>query len=266
MSEERTTVSARAPVLNTFDLVEQMPGAQSSANPAQREEFEQRCKKLYNEERQDEGYAAARAPAAAGSKMEVSDMQAMFPSLDADLVRMLCAEAPSPEHALNTLLALAASMGDPGPPGPTVPAPDIGVDDADKFPCLMDGDGWQVPGTRANLASETEEPTNAWRDRAKAAAALPSPQRPAPAPKAARRGPAVPKKSNDAQQVDGAEYCTELETDFEFRQRRGERRARNIAKARKAPSSQAAKAGSPIRPPDELAEDCQSLDDDEEAS
>lgn len=253
-------MKARAPALNTFDLVEHMPGAQSSATPAQRVEFEQRCQKLYREEVHEHGCAASRA--SARTHIAVSDMEAMFPSLDSALVHALCAEAASPQHALNTLLALSALSADPEPTARTIPRQDIGVDDADEFPLLVDSDGWQVPGVRAKAGVEEGALGSAWRDRAKVAAALPCPQRTSADRTVAKRRPAIPNRTIDAHQgaFDGAEDSSQWETDLDFRQRRGELRARNMTRASRAQCDQ---AGVPPIQSCSIAEHYQSTEEDE---
>merc|ERR1712046_169346 len=43
---------------------------------------------------------------------------------------------------METLLALNAAAAEPS--RPTSPAKDLGLQDADAFPCLVDADGWQI--------------------------------------------------------------------------------------------------------------------------
>jgi len=174
----RTTTKARAPEVNTFDLVEQRRGARSSATPAQRAYFEQRCQNIYRDVVQEEWHASAAAQEAreaAGSGTTIEDLQAMFPSMDPSLVQSLYFEATSPQQALDTLIALSASVAEPVVPTDSIPPKEIGVEDDDKFPLLVDSDGWQVVGMQALQHEPKAELGSAWRDRAQPAAALPRP-------------------------------------------------------------------------------------------
>jgi len=237
----------RAPHVNLFDMPELLPGAQPSANPAQREEFEQRCRRIHDEEESErrEEVENARAAAGATAASSVSELEAMFPNLDGALVRAIRADAPSAQHALETLLELSAAAADPScgalEAAATTPLPpiNVGVEDHEKFPSLMDKDGWQVGSERAFAAaavaaSETEESLGSdWRDRAKAAADIAPEPRKAPvatawgAQAAAERRRKAERKAA-AQEDEDRERQLPL-TDYESRQMAGQRRAKHRA-------------------------------------
>jgi len=204
---------------NLFDMPELMLGAQPSAKPAQRETFERRCKELHTDATLES--AAANAVASVGAP----DLEAMFPMLDAALVRTLQAEAPSAQHAIDMLLALSAAMSEPvagGQPRATSPPPrQIGVEDHEKFPLLVTSEGWQIVTQRQLLHAPEEDLGCAWRDRAKAAADMPAPH-PAPVPATgyARRRPS-------RQKVEPAEEPEPCPTDYDFRHSAGQRRAQH---------------------------------------
>mmetsp|Transcript_104747 Transcript_104747/g.182083 ORF Transcript_104747/g.182083 Transcript_104747/m.182083 type:complete len:276 (-) Transcript_104747:96-923(-) len=220
----------KAPHVNLFDMPELMPGAQPSANPAQREEFEQRCRKLHDDAVAEEQTRAEVKREAAGSRATTSDLEAMFPALDAALVRTLAAEAPTPQHAIETLLALAAATAEPVAGGERAASPpprDLGVEDMDKFPSLCDGDGWQVVSKQQLERDPDEELGNAWRDRAKAAASKPAPKVKPAAPDAGYG--TTRRKASRQKDDEHAREQPQLETDYEFRQRIGQKRASNRA-------------------------------------
>merc|ERR1719150_1776152 len=99
---------ARAPHANLFDLPELMPGAQPSANSAQREQFEERCRQLRDDE--VAGWHEEVAQVCASSWGATAEYEAMFPALDPALVRALYSEAPTPQKAFETLLALSTAV------------------------------------------------------------------------------------------------------------------------------------------------------------
>merc|ERR1740138_2047403 len=119
----------------------------------------------------------------------------MFPSLDPDLVRVLASEGPSPQHAMETLLAHVAA-----------------------FPSLTDSEGWQVMSQTQFEKDPDEELGSAWRDRAKAVASKPGPS-------SANTSAVVGSTSKRRSSKDKEEgYTAEVlpETDYDFRQRRGQ--------------------------------------------
>eukprot|EP00443_Scrippsiella_acuminata_P004339 CAMPEP_0115249644 /NCGR_PEP_ID=MMETSP0270-20121206/42696_1 /TAXON_ID=71861 /ORGANISM="Scrippsiella trochoidea, Strain CCMP3099" /LENGTH=288 /DNA_ID=CAMNT_0002664991 /DNA_START=55 /DNA_END=921 /DNA_ORIENTATION=+ len=238
-------MASAKPSVNLSDIPELMPGAQPSANPAQRETFEQRCRQLYAveaEERRAE-VEAARAAAGLGPASACSELEAMFPNLDPTLIRALCADAPSEQSAIDTLLALAAASAEPHTVGDAVvaapvvlPSLNVGLEDHENFPALVDAEGWQVGSQRQfelaeKLAQgEEEDLGSAWRDQAQAAADIPAP--PAKAWGPAKVASAMGRKrgKEEENRKEGEEPSTEAAqpmTDYEFRQHVGQRRARH---------------------------------------
>mmetsp|Transcript_98512 Transcript_98512/g.317638 ORF Transcript_98512/g.317638 Transcript_98512/m.317638 type:complete len:273 (+) Transcript_98512:118-936(+) len=250
MAAAACTRRQRRPLLNSSDLPELMPGARPRATPAARSDFEQSCHKLHEQVAKEcrEAAVAQQAPATAASPADAGgDLVAMFPSLDAELVQSLAAEASSQQAAIDTLLALVAALAEPGVvisvdstvAGAAAPVPNIGTEDHAKFPSLVDKDGWEVVGRQRleRNAEELEEVGSTWRDRARAAAnvsaALPRPRQPASAPSAlpepwavqqepgvARREPGTTRHDEREEAEDAGE-----ETDYDFRHRAGQRRA-----------------------------------------
>eukprot|EP00927_Polykrikos_kofoidii_P064041 TRINITY_DN59036_c0_g1_i1.p1 TRINITY_DN59036_c0_g1~~TRINITY_DN59036_c0_g1_i1.p1 ORF type:complete len:303 (-),score=64.19 TRINITY_DN59036_c0_g1_i1:104-958(-) len=228
-----------APEVNLSDMPELLPGARPSANPAKREEFERRCLQLYRDAECEEKEAAKNTQAAAGSSAKGSDLEAMFPLLDSSLVRSIMADSPTPQHALETLLALSEAVsepvvgGEPPPRAATPPPRMVGVEDHEKFPSLVDRDGWQIASSR-DFVRDKEELGSAWRDRAKDIADIPAPAKaPTVASTAAagawgrRRRPE--KGEPEASNVTRDDEMAPLETEYEFRQRVGQRKAKTRA-------------------------------------
>jgi len=222
---------ARIGKLNFSDIPEMLPGARCGANPAQREEFERRSRQLHQDEVEERTHEVAVSQAAAGVGVTSRELEEMFPMLDPGLVRSLRAEAPSAQHALETLIALAADTNEPVAgsvaegtgagegAAKELPKLDLGVEDHDKFPCLIGADGWQVPAAR--LEARDEEPGSVWRDRAKVAAGKPAPKR--------SSQPAIawgPRKKQGQQRGEDADERAQPLTDYECRHRAGERRAK----------------------------------------
>lgn len=226
-TSQKAARATRAPHVNLFDMPELMPGAQPSANPAQREEFQQRSIQLHRETELERSTAQQETRAASGSQITVQELQAMFPALDAGLVQTLYADAPTPQHAIETLLALSAATAEPV--GAEAQVPDlppliVGVEDHEKFPALTDGDGWQVCSDRLFERDPEEELGSAWRDRAKAAKNMPA-AKVTPDPAVPRRRPGAKKEGYVDEEGD-----RDLETDYEYRHRLGQRREKARAK------------------------------------
>lgn len=221
--------SARAPHVNLFDMPELMPGAQPKANPAQREDFHQRSVLLHREEERDRQAHVAEVRQASGAEVTCAELQAMFPALDASLVAAILVDARSPQHAIETLLALSEAAAEPGPTSeaarPASPLPrNLGVEDHELFPSLMDADGWQVGSQRLFERDPDEEQGSVWRDRAKAAKDVPAPKVTPAMHSAARRRP-LANKEGYSEEAEGGEWMT----DYEFRHRVGQRRAKHRA-------------------------------------
>lgn len=241
----KTQMRTRAPYANLFDIPELMPGAQPSCTPAQREEFEQRCRQLHQEEvRAERASMASRAESrATESELAMAELEAMFPNIDPGLVRSLAAELPSPQHAIEMLLMLAATMADAdgGDESHRTPAPeplDLGVESLERFPSLLDTQGWQV-----RSHSREQEPGCEWRDRAQAARHIAAPKKSASSSQVSLEKPRrKPKKSMELDHEP-----QQFQTDYEWRLLAGQRRAQRRqskaeakARAKVGPSSPAA--------------------------
>lgn len=250
------------PRVNLSDIPETMPGAQPRANPAQRFDFEQRCRELHRDsvEEERETQAAMRTARSAEAASFVTDLEAMFPLLDPALIRSLVADAPSQQHAIEMLLTLSASMG--GEEGCTVraatpPPRNLGVEDHEKFPTL----GGSPTKREEPEEDEAENPGSAWRDRAKAAAGLPAPPRPALATTVA-----APRRRKEAS---AKEEVTELQqplTDYEFRQKAGQRRARHRALYGRGSGRNGTQAARRRAANDDDASDSEDSDEDADAA
>lgn len=214
--------------VNLSDIPELMPGAMSSANPAQRVEFESRCIRLHQEEMKAQrmnlqSTSFAGLSATSGAIANVDALEAMFPNLDSALVRVLASDAASPQVAMETLLALVAAIAEPLAAAPL--PKDIGLEDIDAFPSLVDADGWQVAGQQQLGPSPDEDLGSAWCDRAKAIASTPA-QRPAVRLAATV---ATSKKLVSKQNESIGFEMPQPETDYEYRQRLGKQRVQNRA-------------------------------------
>jgi len=214
--------------VNLSDIPELMPGAMSSANPAKRMEFENRCIQLHQEEMKAQGMNSQSASfagmsATSGATINVDALEAMFPNLDSALVRVLASDAASPQVAMEMLLALTAAIAEPFAAAPL--PKDIGLEDIDAFPSLVDADGWQVAGQQQLGRSSEEDLGSAWCDRAKAIASTPA-QR--PAVRMAATAATSTKRANKQDETIGPEM-PQPESEYEYRQRLGKQRVQNRA-------------------------------------
>eukprot|EP00441_Pelagodinium_beii_P045170 CAMPEP_0197625492 /NCGR_PEP_ID=MMETSP1338-20131121/4849_1 /TAXON_ID=43686 ORGANISM="Pelagodinium beii, Strain RCC1491" /NCGR_SAMPLE_ID=MMETSP1338 /ASSEMBLY_ACC=CAM_ASM_000754 /LENGTH=269 /DNA_ID=CAMNT_0043195919 /DNA_START=17 /DNA_END=826 /DNA_ORIENTATION=- len=220
--------AARERHVNLFDMPELMPGAQPSANPAQREEFHQRAVQLHRDTELESSTLRRETRTASGGEVTVQELEAMFPALDAGLVRALFGDAPTPQHAIETLLALSAATAEPVAGAeeqvPALPPLNVGVEDHEKFPSLTDGNGWQVGTDRLFERDPEEDLGSVWRDRAKAAKNMPA-AKVTPDPAVPRRRPGT-KKEGYREELDGQD----LMTDYEYRHRIGQRREKARSK------------------------------------
>lgn len=211
---------SQLPFVNLFDVPEMMPGARASANPAQRMEFEQRCRKLYEEE------LAEQLTRGSEAIPTVEALESMFPCLEPGLVKALAAEAPTAKVAMETLMSLVASMAEPARP---CSAPkDLGLEDAEAFPSLLDADGWQVASHRQLERDFDEDLGSAWCERAKAIAAIPQQQAKSQGMAAAPNVAMSKRRASRKGQAGLEKPLPEIdETDYEYRQRLGKEHARN---------------------------------------
>merc|ERR1719456_1590404 len=125
-------------------------------------------------------------------------------------------EGPTPQHAMETLLALVAASSEPA--APPVPPKDLPLGDMNAFPSLTDSDGWQVVAQSQLERDPDEDLGSAWRDRAKDVASKPPP---ASANTSAVVAPTSRRRA--AREKEG--YTPEAslpETDYELRHRRGQ--------------------------------------------
>lgn len=201
-----------------------MPGASSSATPAQREEFEQRCRDLYAEVSQQQ---SAFRSAGTADVTTIKDLEDMFPALDPALIHLLAADAGSPLLAMETLLALAAAA-----PAETnqdaLPAMELGLNDNDAFPCLVDADGWQLPSEQLFARNPEADLGSAWCERAKVVASMPSPAVVSyPKSTLATYRKTCSRKQEAAIVQDASSDGILAETEHEFRIRHGRQRINN---------------------------------------
>jgi hypothetical protein len=218
----RTCSRFQRPQVNLFDIPELMPGARSSASPAERLDFEQRCIHLHmTDEEKVVHPTRAAAPMTAGH-VTIQDLEDMFPALDSALVRALAADAGTPQQAMETLLALAAAVAEPVEVAQ--PEAELGLQDMDAFPSLMDADGWQVSSQHMFHCDVEESLGSAWCDRAKAIAKSPAPVLSGPVKSI---GGCVKKRVCKQEPSMRPERP---ETDYEFRQSLGRRRVQNRAR------------------------------------
>lgn len=187
-------------------------------------EFEQRCKDLYAED-MEEGNGTGVA-AVTAVDVTVEQLESMFPSLDAELVRALAADASTPQQAMETLLVLSASTAEPA--AAPLPPRDIGIEDTDAFPSLVDADGWQVSSEQLFNRNPEADLGSVWRDRAKAIAGKPAPRQDAKA-----TATVATQRKLACKQDDAGSLQTNPETEYELRHRRGEQRVNNRARFRR---------------------------------
>jgi hypothetical protein len=226
----RMQTRTHLPAVNIYDVPELLPGAQPSANPAERTEFEQRCREVYDEAHYEEREEQTQRSVA------YHRLQAMFPKLDADLVRDLAEQAPSEAAAVEVLLALASESSTPMAPR----KPPEDVNNAQHFPTLMDAEGWEVVSRRQLEGDDEQELGSAWCDRAKAVAS-----QPAPAAKTsvesqvqvACRRKATSSRAAKEEVHAAAEEIDVLPTEYETRQSIGQHKAWNRGKFRHVPKA-----------------------------
>jgi len=158
-----------SPALNLSDIPELMPGAGPRASATQRSDFDRQCRMLYEQETQAE---VVSKPSSDADDVTSADLVAMFPTLDPVLVETLIKEALTPMHAIETLLALTATQGETQEQD--LSPHEVLVGDHEKFPVLTDSQGWQVINHHQLDRNPDEELGNAWCERAKIAAQLPT--------------------------------------------------------------------------------------------
>lgn len=232
------------PTLNTYDVPEMMLGAQPAANSVERERFNRRCKKLWEEEDRQ----ASEVIQHSNAMKRFSQLQTMFSDLDPELIWNICREIQNIQEAVDTLLAFSRSMsadagiiacadteGGANMSGATAPV-DIATQQqsskevvpgnaAGTWPALVDSDGWEVVNYQA-LQQHDQDLGSAWCKTAKDAAHLPAP-RPSQSTAAQSK-----QKQRESHVFMEAMECIEeygLLTDYEMRQMRGQMRANKLA-------------------------------------
>jgi hypothetical protein len=223
--------------VNLSDVPELMLGAQCSANPAQRMEFETRCRELYEEdiEEQYQGMQSASRVDLVSSMAAIKSLEDMFPGLDPELVRALAVEASSPQAAMDTLLSLTAAIADPAMP-PQRPK-DLSLGDAIAFPSLVGADGCEVASRQQLEGNLDEDLGSAWCDRAKAIASIPAPQPPATAAAAVATLRKCVSQQGESNKLVASQ--PDSETEYELRQRLGKDRLSNRKRSQLRRSSKA---------------------------
>jgi hypothetical protein len=203
--------------------------------PELRADFRQRCVLAHTEV--VHGSAPMQARAERNTVREqapiASELQSMFPELEPRLVQEICVEALTPLAAVETLLTIAqtdpfAGEGDCAPCCASRAGRDSTHDHLD-FPSLVVADGWEVVDAHSIVNGASKGLGQDWCARVKAAAELPTPKSKPIETVPVRRPLELQNKS-----VDNPD-STELETDYECRQRQGKQRAGNRAKFPRKP-------------------------------
>jgi len=254
------------PTLNTYDVPEMMLGAQPSANSVERERFNQRCKKLW----EDDNRQASEETEVLQHKQAMerhSQLQTIFPDLDPDMIWKMCHETRSIQEAVDTLLAFSASMSadaaisastdaevasmsaDAGinastgaEVGANASSATLSVDLATQQPTESPKDGalkddagtWPAlmdsdgweVVSYQALQQQGQDLGNAWCKTAKDAAHLPAPR---PSPSTAAQPKQKQKESHGALQTEDCIDEDGLPTDYDLRLMRGQMRASKLA-------------------------------------
>merc|ERR1712160_155300 len=95
-------------------MPELMRGAQPGATGSSRKAFKSLSVQLYQDGASDcgQGWRVGQRTFV-GAPLDVSDAVAMFPALDADLLKSICSEAQTPDIAMDTLLTLSRNIAEP---------------------------------------------------------------------------------------------------------------------------------------------------------
>jgi hypothetical protein len=213
------------PSLNLYDIPEVMAGAQPSANSVERERFNQRCRKLWED---DDGHAFEECQNHGQDEtVRYSQLEKMFPELDPELIWSMCCESSNMQQIADTLLALSASMTpDTGQMEQQTSKEVVPHSDGSAWPALLDSDGWEVVNYQA-LQQQDHDLGTSWCKAAKDAAPLPSP-RPS-------RGTSAQTKHNQKESPGAMDAMGSIieedcfPTDYEMRHMRGQERATKLA-------------------------------------
>lgn len=186
--------------------------------------FQNRSVQLHQDEVEEEEAKTHEEMMCAGTAATSDDLASLFPLLDAELVQAILADAPSPPAAMDTLLALSASMGEPTVAtqrAKTPPPREIGVNDLELFPSFTDKDGWQVVSKQLCELDQEKELGSVWCDRAIKAKDIVGPKaKPSMAPLHQKR-----RQPKEMYEVEASEPLTT----YESRQETGKRHVRNRA-------------------------------------
>jgi hypothetical protein len=217
--------------VNLSDMPELMRGAQPGATASSRKAFKSRSVQLYQDGVSDSGQILRVGQSACvGPPLDVSDAVAMFPALDAGLVKSIFFEAQTPGKAVDTLLTLSRNIAELVSADVSSGTPrTLGVDDHDLFPLLVDADGWQVANIKEPVRHANGD-GSAWRDRAKAAASVPVP----PIKSARETTLKHPRSRPQAPKciVDGVVNDDSQDNEYDWRQNAGVKRMQSRRKYR----------------------------------
>jgi len=206
--------------LNLSDVPELMPGALPKATKAQQDKFEQRCRLLHREEVQEASFNLNTA--FSDTAVATSNLEEMFPHLDATLIQSLQTEARTEREAIEVLLALSAAVVQPDTITPSKPQ-SLGIENHLTFPSLIDADGWQVPCKRLH----EEDLGTAWCCLAKTAVHKPAPKG---VVRSSRLTATRSRRQGQREAADDLEegaYEQQVFTDYEHRHQKRWRRAQH---------------------------------------
>lgn len=228
---------SRKPVANFSDVPDLAPWAHGWPTSSLSGHLEQRCREVYRESEEAQ-WTVEELPAASSSHDERELLECMFPELEPQLVQELYAEATSPDQAIDTLLTLAtatpkswAAIHSASSCALPPLARDMGLGNHEQFPSLLDSQGWQVVSGRKLVHDAVG---TMWRDCAQRAVdSIDKTTAPAPAISAVRTREAkvtfIPTQQRLLRPDQNVEERIPLETEYEFRQRVGQRRAQERA-------------------------------------
>jgi hypothetical protein len=240
--------------LNLYDIPEMMAGAQPSANSVERDRFNQRCRKLWEE---DHGHTseAFQNFQCANTADRYSQLEKMFPELDPELIWGMCQETTNIQQIADTLLALSASMASNAgntianeaavgsssgcesaectnstmPLGLQTEKPSfkepVPQSDGGAWPALLDSDGWEIMNYQA-LQQQEQDLGTAWCKTAKDAAHLPAPR-----PSHTTEVQTKQHQKESQHTMDAIDNIEEdcFPTDYELRHMRGQMRTTKLA-------------------------------------
>jgi len=233
------------PSLNLYDIPEMMAGAQPSANSVDRDRFNQRCRKLWEE---DNEYAseACQNFQDGNTADPYSQLEKMFPELDPELIWGMCQDTTNVQQIAETLLALSASMASnagntvaneaavgssigcesPDCADSMMPLEQLPQSDGGAWPALLDRDGWEIVNYKS-LQQQEQDLGTAWCKTAKDAAQLPAPR-----PSHTTAGQTKQHQKESPRKIDADDSIEEEDcfpTDYELRHMRGQMRATKLA-------------------------------------